>query len=60
MATNDKDEKAKVSYKAFEAKILLKNNLVINKKPKLLDSYLDKVARVVGVQRNKTNTEQDF
>lgn len=58
--TNDKDEKAKVSYKSFEAKILLKNNLVINKKPKLLDSYLDKVARVVGVKRDKANTEQDL
>lgn len=58
--TNDKDERSKISFKSFEAKILLKNNNVNNKKPKLLDSYLDKVARVVGVQRDKTNTEQDF
>lgn len=58
MATNDKDERAKVSYKAFEAKVLLKNNSVINKKPKLLDSYLDKVARVVGVKRDKTITDE--
>ena len=60
MATNNKDERANVHYKAFEAKVLLKNNSVINKKPKLLDSYLDKVARVVGVRRDKTITEQDL
>lgn len=58
MATNDKDGKSEIAYKAFEAKVLLKNNSVINKKPKLLDSYLDKVARVVGVRRDKTITDE--
>ena len=58
MNTNDKDIRAEISYKAFEAKILLKHNNVINKKPKLLDSYLNKVARVVGVQRDKKENEE--
>lgn len=58
MTTNDKEDKSEIAYKAFEAKVLLKNNSVINKKPKLLDSYLDKVARVVGVKRDKTITDE--
>ena len=50
----DQDQLREVSFKAFEARVIFKYNKVENKKPKLLESYLNKVARVLGVQREKS------